>query len=559
MSSHDDIEAPEAKIARLETLLEIRQERHDSKIRELELKNAHLKLDVGLSAIRLQERDMRPPVSKYSSDLALQADVLQLRQDNLAVQAEVLQLRQDSAAKDEEVSHLRALLRNCQSNLTAIKQGFIALNKSYHETTEDLSTVVQDVDSVLEAETAFKKLQLNPSSPVADTAAGPSQPSQSASKSEKFTADTAAGTSQSSSSASKSEKNRADTAAGPPQPSSSASKSEKISADTAAGSPQPLRSVSEPEKVAASTGPASTTSSMPDYAQALKSPAEKRRLIPKARVPLEKSPLFARPPVTHADLAVKREAADQTRSEPDKRQISQKPNKAFRRGGSTRGKDARGRGDTRGQGSPRPDKGETSHEITSKRQSPLTTIQHLGSKSTQVAVPGSFEKREESRGTNVTAGSNQPPKNPEVKSSVTIPATQAGGDTVAEKDKNASSNPSRTPTARRRRERKMSDLQRAALQRLCMPLGSETDTDDEQEAQPKGVEPTVPATPRSPPPRDVENGPQSPHSTTDSHGGIDLSGAATADIKPAHSNVRKRMADEGQLGTSTSSKRLRNS
>ena len=525
MSSHDDIEAPEAKIARMETLLEIRQERYDSKIKELEQKNSDLEqknsdleLDKRLSAMKLRDRATRPAVSIDSSDLALQA--------------EVLQLRQDSAAKDEEVSHLRALLRNCQSNLTAIKQGFIALNKSYHETTEDLSTVVQDIDNVLKAGIAFKELQSRPSSIIADTAAGPSQPSSSASK---------------------------------------------------------------PEKVATTTGSASTTSSTPDHAQALKSPAEKRRLIPKARVPLEQSPLFARPPVTHADLAVKREVADQTRSKPDKRQISQKPNKAFKRGGSTRGKDTRGRGDT--------------------------------------------------RGTNVMAGSDEPPKTPEVKSSVTTPATQAGEDTVADKDKKASSNPSHAPTARRRRKvkwtdserasyqrfgyeipsetdsdderptrksedkslvttpatktgrdtladkakeassnpnpnptpaarrrKKVSDERRAAYLRFDLDITSETDSEDEQEAESKAVPRIVPAT-LSYRPRYVERGSPFLHDTLSPSKGHEPSDApiqqpetsdssltkssAARTSQELSSNVRKRLADEGQLGTSASSKRLR--
>ena len=485
MSSHDDIEAPKANVARLRVQLDIQEELYDAKIKgleqkysDLELKNAEIELDRRLLAIRL-ERTTRPAVSAESSSLALQAEVLQLRQDN--------------AAKDKKVSQLCALLRNCQASLTAAKQGFIALNKSFHETTEDLSTVVQDIDNVLEASTDFKELQSRPSSTVADAAAGPSQLS------------------------------------------SSASRSENITVDTAAQPPQPSRSASEPEKARTTTGSASTTSSMPDYAQTLKPQAEKRRIMPKARVPLEQSPLFARPPVTHADLAVKREAADQTRSGPERQQISQKPNRAFNRGRSRPGNDARGRGDTRGQGSPGPKQGETSHESTSQRQSPLTNFQHPGSESTQATMPGSLEEKAVSQSTDTTAGSNQPPKSPEVKSSVATPATQTRRENLANEDKIALSNPSPAPTARRRR--KVDDEQRAAYLMFDLDITSETDTDseDDQEAESEAMAPPVPATSRSPQPICTENEPQSLHSITNSDSGIGLSGAATADIKPAQS------------------------
>ena len=549
MSSHDDDkEAQDAKIYELEFLLDIQKVRYDSKIKELtqkntdlEQKNIGLELDRRLSAMKLQNRATRPAVPTDSSALALQA--------------EALQLRQDSAAKDEKISRLRELLINCQANLTAIKQGFIALNKSYHDKTEDLSSVVQDIDNVLEAEIAFNELQSKPRSPVADTAAGP------------------------------------------PQPLSSASKPEETTADTAAGPPQPSQSASKQEKVATITGPASTTSSTLDYAQAMKSPAERLPRLPRAKVPLEQSPLFARPPVTHADLATKREAANQARSEPERQQISQKSNRAFTRGRSAQRKYTRGRGDTRGRGNPRPDKGETLHEFTTKGQSPLTSIENPGSKPTQVTVPGSLEEHVVSQGTNTTAGSNQPPDDPKVKSSVATPATQTGRDTLADKDKEASSNPDPTPAARRRE--KVSEKQRAANLLIYLGISSDTDSDDEQVAESQAVATPVPATPESPQPRFTENVPQSLHSITNSHTGIGLSGAATADIKPAQSreiqpaipldmmkpdrpvqqsegsesgltkssaaqtsqepslNVRKRMAAEGQLDTSASSKRLR--
>ena len=446
---------------------------------------------------------------------------------HMLAQAELLQLRQDSAAKDEEISRLRALLINCQASLTAIKQGFTALNKSYHETTEDLSSVVQDIDNVLEAKIAFNELPFMPRSPVADTAAGPSQPSSSASKPEKNTADTAAGPPQSSSSASKPEETTANTAAGLPQPSRSASKSEKTTA------PQPSRSASKQENVATISGSASTTSSTLDYAQALKSPAERLPRLPRAKVPLEQSPLFARPPVTHADLATKREAASQAHSEPERQQTSQKPNRASTRGRSAQRKDTRGRGDTRGQGNPRPEKGETLYEFTTKGQSPLTSIEHSGSKPTQVTVPGSLEERVVSQGTNTTAGSNQPPNDPEVKSSVANPATQTGRDSLADKDKEASSNPDPTPATRR--PKKVSEEQRLANLIKYLAIISDKDSEDEQIAESQAVATPVPATPGSSPPKDVKNEPQLLNSTTDSHSGIDLSGTATADVKPTQS------------------------
>ena len=578
MSSHDDIEAPEANIARFKALVDIQQE----KLKELEQKNIALELDKRLSAPKLQDRATRPAVSTDSLDLTLQAELLQSRQDN--------------AAKDEEISRLRASLRNCQSNLTSIKQGFIAINKSYHETTEDLSTAIQDIDSVLEADTALKELHSRPRSPVVDTAAESPQPSSSASKSEKITADTAPRPLQPSQSASNSEKNTADTDAGPPQPSSAAaSKSGESTADTAPKPPQPSSSAPKPVTSMAdtATGPPQPSSAAPkpvkstadtaaeppqplssalepnkvapDYALALSMPAAKLPRFPRARVPLAQSPLFARPPVTHANLAVKKEAADQVRSESERQKISQKPNRASTHGGPTRGKDARGRG------SPRADKGETSRGSKSKRQRPLTTIHYLGSKTTHADRP---EKPVESRG---------PTSKPEVKSSVT-PATQGGRDALVNWNKDASSNPSPATTTRRRRKAKLSDETLAIIQRWGYKIPSETDTDDEQEAESKAEAPPVPATPQSLPPKVAEDRPQTLPSISHSHNSADLGSAAIADGKPAqmcqvqpaiplemmepdwpvqqpeqepNSNARKRLADEEQLGTSASSKRLR--
>ena len=328
MSSHDD----KTEIVRLQIQLDTQKERVESgiamlvgRITDLERKNEDLELSKRLSAIKFQDQDTRPSMPTNSSDLALQAEVVQLRQDNA-------DLRRDNAAKDEEMSDLPALLEHCQAQLTAIGQGFSALTKSFHETTEDLSRVVQDIDIKLKARAAFKKLQSRPSSPVVDTAAIPPQPSSSAPKPKKVIADSAAG---------------------PSQPSSTASKSEKSTADTAAGQLQPSQPA---EKLATTTGSASKTSSAPDYAKALRIQAVKQPRLPKGRVPLVQNPLFAQPPVRQAKQDVKREAADQARPELEKRQISQKTNKASTGGGSTQGKA------TRGCGNAGPNRGKTSHK-----------------------------------------------------------------------------------------------------------------------------------------------------------------------------------------------------
>lgn len=338
MSSYDD------DITRLQALLEIEQEQSESRVKgltviieDLQKKNRDLELAKRLSAMKLLAQDTRPSVPINSSYLALQAEVVQLRQDNADLRRENADLRRDNAAKDEEMSDLPALLENCQAQLTATEQGFSALNKSYHETTEDLSRLVQDIDSRLKARTAFKKLQSRPISPVVDTAAIPPQPSSSAPNPEKVTANTAAGSS---------------------QPSSAVSKSEKSTTDTAAGPLQPSQSASKLEKAATTTGSASKTSSAPDYAKALNTPAVKQPRLPKGRMPLVQNPLFAQPPVRRAEQDVKREAADQTRPEPEKRQISQKSNKASMRGGSTQSKAARGRGNAG------PNRGKISHKPT---------------------------------------------------------------------------------------------------------------------------------------------------------------------------------------------------
>lgn len=193
----------------------------------------------------------------------------------------------------------------------------------------------------------------------------------------------------------------------------------------------------------------------------------------------------------------------------------------------------------------------------------------------------------ESRDKNVTAGNDQPPKKPEVQSSFTTPVTQA--------------NPSAAPNARRRRKVKLTEDELSSYEFFGYPIPSEDATDDEEEAQSKAVAPPVPATPQSPAPKVAEDEPQSLPSITHSHSGVGLSGTAIGDIKPAQScrvqpatplemmkpdrsvqppetnnsgitkspaaqtsqepssNVRKRMADEGQIGTSASSKRLRGS
>ena len=423
MSFQDDPEAQVAKITRLEAQLDIQKARYDSKIKELkqkissleeslEEKNSELELEKRLSTMMLQDQPTRPAVPRYSSDFALHP--------------EVIKLRHDSEVKDAQIFALRTSLENCQSRLTTIQQG---LN-------EDFGKVVQDLGVVLKPGSDFNKLQSGLSSPVADTAAGPSQSSQSASRSEEFRA------------------------------------------STPAGSYHPTRSASEAEKVTNLTGSASTTSPTSSYAQAVKRPAEKLPRLPRGKVPLEQSPLFARPPVTHADLAVQREATDQARSESQRRQIPQKPNRASTHGDSAEGKGRRGRGGKRGRGSPGPDKGETSHESTSQKQSPLTNIQHPGSESTQVTVPGSIEKPGESRDTSIT-GRDQPREKPEAKSSVTTPAIH---DTLAANDKEASSNPDPAPAARRRK--KVSDEQRAWYIRLCQEdVTSETDSEDGRKAR----------------------------------------------------------------------------
>ena len=387
MSSHDDKEAQDAKIARLKARLDIHKDMSDARIKELEQKVTDLELDKRLSAMKVQDQAPRPAVSTGSSDPALQA--------------EILQLRQDVAAKDDEVSNLHLLSRNCEYNLTAIRQGFVALQSGFHETTEDLSAVVQDIHHVLDAQIAFRGLWSRPRSPVADTAAGPPQPSQSAPK----------------------------------------------------------------------------TSSTLDYAQALKSPVEKLPRLPRAKVPLEQSPVYAGQSMTHANLAVKKEA-DQARSDTERQKTSQKPNRVTTRGGPAQG-NARGRGHKRGRGNSRSNKGETSHDSTSKEQSPVTHVQHPGSESTQVTAPGSLEKRVESRDTNVTTGSDQTPKKPEAESSVTTPATQAGRTTLVDKDKKVSSDPSSAPIARRRRKMKLTEDDLAHFLRWGYAIPSETDTHDE--------------------------------------------------------------------------------
>lgn len=146
--------------------------------------------------------------------------------------------------------------------------------------------------------------------------------------------------------------------------------------------------------------------------------------------------------------------------------------------------------------------------------------------------PSSPEKRVESRDTNVTAGSDQPPKKPEAESSVTTPATQAERDTLIDKDKKLASDPSSAPTARRRRRKSITEAQLASLLYFGYPIPSEPDTDDEEEVQPKGVAPSIQDTPASPAPGDVEDGPESPHGINDSHGGTEPGSAVAANIKP---------------------------
>ena len=220
MSFQDDPKAQVAKIARFEAQLDIQKALYDSKIKELEQKissleekNSELELEKRLSTTKLQDQPTRPAVARDSSDFALHP--------------EVIKLRHDSEVKDRRIFYLQTALENCQLRLTTIQQGLIGLNKGFHDTTEDFSKVVQDLGVVLKPETGFNKLQSGLSSPVADTAAGPSQSSQSASR------------------------------------------SQEIRAGTPAGPYQPTRSASEAEKVATLTGSASTTSPTSDYAQAV--------------------------------------------------------------------------------------------------------------------------------------------------------------------------------------------------------------------------------------------------------------------------------------------------
>lgn len=125
--------------------------------------------------------------------------------------------------------------------------------------------------------------------------------------------------------------------------------------------PQPAPSAQTAAKTTASDDAASTTKQAMDYAQAVKTKRERtpyRLPYGRAKVPLEQNPLFAMPVVTHADFSAKKEAARQTHFQPPKPQTSQKPNKAFKRGGSTRGRNARGNEDRGGRGDRKPEKGE---------------------------------------------------------------------------------------------------------------------------------------------------------------------------------------------------------
>lgn len=412
MSSQADIQALDAKIARLEAELEVEREQSASRLKaerqqsasrveaerqhaasrleveqrqsasridELEQKVKKLEIDKRLSAPKPDNRGARSEVSTGASNPAQQAQISQLREELATKDAELATKDATIEQLFEAVSFLRTSLIGYRTVTDQAQQGMKAVKQCWEDIMDDCVTARNDIQFVYEQTRHFERPifaseQDNATSPLSEDT-GPSS-----SRTAKLTRDGASEPRQPSPKSTTAEP-AADAASGPPrlpprptvaEPAADAT-SDLLQAlqlsptatipttNRTPEPPQPAPSAQTAAKTTASDDAASTTKQAMDYAQAVKTKRERtpyRLPYGRAKIPLEQNPLFAMPVVTHADFSAKKEAARQTHFQPPKPQTSQRSNKASKRGGSTRGRNARGNEDRGGRGDRKPEKGE---------------------------------------------------------------------------------------------------------------------------------------------------------------------------------------------------------
>ena len=564
----------------------------EQRIKTLEGEIQTREVEKRLSTTTLNDRAPQPVVSPGSSDPNLRAENARLQGMITQRDQNIASLYAINAQQREHIDHLRrslsglsVSLKTTDEVLTTFREGFFG---SFCEITEDVHSLAQDVVQAVDHVIVFEKHQfreeeLTPKESAADgffgrsgsslqgnstklllrdTPAERSQPSPSTLTMAGFGQDTsvwspqlptkltpAESTSNPFLSSLRGNSRGSLLRIGPPQtsplPTTTAESEEEtnvrsspplseptpahFATTTAAGDIQPSQTASTPAKFEVNTVSAPTEALASNYAQAVKTPARKLPQL-RANVPLEKNPLFAKPPVTHADLSATREQAQQIPPDSHRVQISEKPNKASNHTGSVRHRGGRGNEHRGGQAQSKGNRGETLQESTSRIQSTLTSIENTGSFPNQMTVSGSLGNRKEPEGSNAKMDIKQPAKNSDVMSSVASPPVKTEQGVLAEKDTRSNAGPSGSnskPIARRRRPIKLSNEERAAFIELGDRIPSEDDTEDEAEAGTESV-----ATP-------VTEIPQSPSK-----------GVETLD-------VRKRSADECNFGIGAPRKRLR--
>lgn len=374
-SQADNIQTLGAKITLLEAELEVEREQSASRIDELEQKVKKLEIEKRLSTPKPNNRAAQSEVSTGVSNTAQRAEISQLREELVTKDAELATNDATIEQLFEAVSFLRRSLIGYRTINDQTQQGMKSVKQCWEAIMDDCDTARNEIRDVYESTSKFERpfftLEQDnaTSSLLADTdtsssraaelardgASGPPQLSPKLTTA-KPVADVASGSPRLPPRPTAA-KPVANAASDPFQPSPFSLTATEPVVDGTSGPPQPVPSAQTAAKTTANTDPVSTTNQAMDYAQTLKT---KRERLPfgRAKVPLEQSPLFATPVVTHADLSAKKEAARRTHSETQKPQTSQKPNKAFTRGGPIRGRNARGNEFRGGRGNRSPEKGE---------------------------------------------------------------------------------------------------------------------------------------------------------------------------------------------------------
>ena len=356
MSSQTDIQAYDAKIARLEAQLQVQDRMSASRIRELEQKVMDLELDKQMSTPRPSDQATQP--EPFTSDFAtLRAENSQLRAETSQLRAENSQLRDLLATKGativqqhEAASHLRTTVGNSVARFDELYDGMVALNKSWSEMILDVDKTRQEGRNVYDYTRVYEKPSFD--SLQNDTMRG-------------LMGDTAQVPSQTASS-SRRAKPAANAASGPSHPSAF-----ELRADEPAVDPVSRSSASPASFGFSAVRPAADAPLQPQPSAFAAKPTTATVSGPKQSTGrVRRRPHRFQTGGTHASFSAKKEAERQGPSEPQKQhqQQSQKPNRVLGHGSQRGGWDQSNRED------PRRETGSLLHSFPSNMH-PLTLKQ----------------------------------------------------------------------------------------------------------------------------------------------------------------------------------------